>query len=263
MNPRASRWRAFSAGRLLSLGLALVLFAGAMDGCSDWQPLMYPQPAAPPPVKPRPTVIMSPSTEDIAAIWDDPTFQKEFVAGYGVNAEIEPRVSQEEMDVLEKILPKMKNERPAARQSPGNPPRARTDEMQLQETTYQCREPLNWNGGNPIVSIGKSYLTPEPTSLYEHCARWREVIPPFLERKPVVFCKVRGAQILGKIQTGSILFLTHCAMAYTALSLTHLTENYGRANNKTCELFLRRWGAMYQQQKEAAIQSAKVLAGIP
>ncbi len=44
---------------------------------------------------------------DIDAIWKDPTFKRQFVAGYGINAEIEPRVSPEEVAILEKILPLM------------------------------------------------------------------------------------------------------------------------------------------------------------
>ncbi len=44
---------------------------------------------------------------DIGDIWNDPTFQRQFIAGYGVNAEIEPRVSKEEVKVLEEIRPLM------------------------------------------------------------------------------------------------------------------------------------------------------------
>jgi len=44
---------------------------------------------------------------DLDAIWSDPIFQKQFVAGYGVNAEVEPRVSPEEIAVLEKLRPLM------------------------------------------------------------------------------------------------------------------------------------------------------------
>ena len=49
------------------------------------------------------------STGDIGmdAIWNDPGFKKAFVAGYGINAEIEPRVTQEEIMVLEKVRPMM------------------------------------------------------------------------------------------------------------------------------------------------------------
>ena len=46
-------------------------------------------------------------SEDLARIWSDPTFQKQFVAGYGVNAEIEPRVTQDEVKILDKLRPLM------------------------------------------------------------------------------------------------------------------------------------------------------------
>jgi tetratricopeptide (TPR) repeat protein len=51
---------------------------------------------------------------DVAAIWNDPTFQKQFIAGYGFNAEIEPRVLPEEVKVLEKIRPMMAADLPKA-----------------------------------------------------------------------------------------------------------------------------------------------------
>jgi tetratricopeptide (TPR) repeat protein len=47
------------------------------------------------------------SAEDLRRIWADPTFQKQFVGGYGVNAEIEPRVTKEEVAILEKVRPLM------------------------------------------------------------------------------------------------------------------------------------------------------------
>jgi tetratricopeptide (TPR) repeat protein len=40
-------------------------------------------------------------------IWNDPAFQKQFIASYGINAEIEPRLAPEEVLVLEKIRPMM------------------------------------------------------------------------------------------------------------------------------------------------------------
>jgi tetratricopeptide (TPR) repeat protein len=43
----------------------------------------------------------------VDAMWRDPVFQKQFVAGYGVNADIEPRVSTAEVAVLEKVRPLM------------------------------------------------------------------------------------------------------------------------------------------------------------
>ena len=47
------------------------------------------------------------SHADLAAIWNDPGFQKQFVGSYGVNAEIEPRLLPEEIKLLEEIRPLM------------------------------------------------------------------------------------------------------------------------------------------------------------
>lgn len=44
---------------------------------------------------------------DVSAIWNDPVFQKQFIAGYGFNADIEPRVTVDEVKVLEKVRPLM------------------------------------------------------------------------------------------------------------------------------------------------------------
>jgi tetratricopeptide (TPR) repeat protein len=43
-------------------------------------------------------------------IWNDPVFQKQFVAGYGINSEVEPRLTPEEVAILEKIRPLMAEE---------------------------------------------------------------------------------------------------------------------------------------------------------
>ena len=51
---------------------------------------------------------------DLSVIWNDPTFQKQFVGAYGINAEIEPRVTPEEVKLLEKIRPLMADDLPAA-----------------------------------------------------------------------------------------------------------------------------------------------------
>lgn len=40
-------------------------------------------------------------------IWNDPVFKKQFIASYGINSEIEPRVTAEEIAILEKIRPMM------------------------------------------------------------------------------------------------------------------------------------------------------------
>lgn len=54
---------------------------------------------------------------DIAAIWNDPTFQKQFVGTYGINSEIEPRVTPDEVKILEKIRPLMANDLPKAEET--------------------------------------------------------------------------------------------------------------------------------------------------
>ncbi len=51
---------------------------------------------------------------DIAAIWKDPVFQMQFIGAYGINAEIEPRVTPEEVELLEKIRPLMADNLPKA-----------------------------------------------------------------------------------------------------------------------------------------------------
>lgn len=51
---------------------------------------------------------------DAASIWNDPVFQKQFVGGYGINSEIEPRVTPEEVKTLEKIRPFMAGDLPQA-----------------------------------------------------------------------------------------------------------------------------------------------------
>lgn len=51
---------------------------------------------------------------DIAEIWNDPVFQKQFVGAYGVNAEIEPRYSPEDVKILDRIRPAMADDLPHA-----------------------------------------------------------------------------------------------------------------------------------------------------
>ncbi len=48
------------------------------------------------------------------SIWNDPVFQRQFVAGYGINAEVEPRLSAEEVALLEKVRPLMADALPKA-----------------------------------------------------------------------------------------------------------------------------------------------------
>jgi tetratricopeptide (TPR) repeat protein len=45
--------------------------------------------------------------DGVDAIWRDPVFQKQFVAGYGFDADIEPRVTKDEVNILEKVRPLM------------------------------------------------------------------------------------------------------------------------------------------------------------
>lgn len=47
---------------------------------------------------------------DLAAIWNDPTFQKQFVGAYGINADVEPRITPDEVKLLEKVRPLMTDE---------------------------------------------------------------------------------------------------------------------------------------------------------
>lgn len=51
---------------------------------------------------------------EVDAIWRDATFQRQFVGGYGINAEIEPRVTKDEIAVLEKVRPLMSEDRKQA-----------------------------------------------------------------------------------------------------------------------------------------------------
>lgn len=47
-------------------------------------------------------------------IWNDPVFKKKFVAYYGIDAEVEPRILPEEVAILEKIRPLMAEDLPRA-----------------------------------------------------------------------------------------------------------------------------------------------------
>jgi tetratricopeptide (TPR) repeat protein len=54
------------------------------------------------------------ATVDLRAIWSDPTFQKQFIGAYGINADIEPRVTPDEVKLLEKVRPLMADNLPKA-----------------------------------------------------------------------------------------------------------------------------------------------------
>ncbi len=55
--------------------------------------------------------------QDVDAIWNDPVFKKQFIAGYGIHSEIEPRFSNEEIKLLEVLLPLMAENLPKAEQT--------------------------------------------------------------------------------------------------------------------------------------------------
>jgi tetratricopeptide (TPR) repeat protein len=54
------------------------------------------------------------SQPDLAVIWNDPGVQKSFIGGYGVSADIEPRIAQDDMALLELVRQLMADELPAA-----------------------------------------------------------------------------------------------------------------------------------------------------
>jgi tetratricopeptide (TPR) repeat protein len=87
---------------IFAIAGVLVILAGFVSAASKT--------TAEPPV-PTQTPGNSPSELDI---WKDPIFLKQFVAGYGINSEIEPRVTQEEVAILEKVRPLMANDLPKA-----------------------------------------------------------------------------------------------------------------------------------------------------
>jgi biopolymer transport protein ExbB/TolQ/tetratricopeptide (TPR) repeat protein len=58
-----------------------------------------------------PALQSTPWSRSVLAIWNDPVFQKQFIASYGVNSEIEPRVTVDEVTILEKIRPLMGGEK--------------------------------------------------------------------------------------------------------------------------------------------------------
>lgn len=51
---------------------------------------------------------------ELDSIWNDPVFKRQFIAGYGINADIEPRIAPEEVALLEKIRPLMVDDLPKA-----------------------------------------------------------------------------------------------------------------------------------------------------
>jgi tetratricopeptide (TPR) repeat protein len=61
---------------------------------------------------PAPSMQISPP--DLSAIWNDPEFQRAFVGGYGIHPDVEPRVTQDDMALLELVRQLMPDELPAA-----------------------------------------------------------------------------------------------------------------------------------------------------
>jgi tetratricopeptide (TPR) repeat protein len=51
---------------------------------------------------------------DLSAIWDDPGFRRSFIGGYGINPEVEPRVTPDDLALLELVRQLMPDELPAA-----------------------------------------------------------------------------------------------------------------------------------------------------
>jgi len=105
-----SRW-------LRPLPLAIALVAIGQSGCSDF-------PGLGTTAKPADYYYASTTTapaggddadESVEALWRDPKFQKQVVAGYGINAEIEPRVTPEELAIIEEISPLLRDNLPKAK----------------------------------------------------------------------------------------------------------------------------------------------------
>ena len=61
---------------------------------------------------PRPSTQVAPP--DLSAIWDDPGFRRSFIGGYGINPEVEPRVTPDDLALLELVRQLMPDELPAA-----------------------------------------------------------------------------------------------------------------------------------------------------
>ena len=69
---------------------------------------------AAPPGSEAPGPSIEVSRPDLAVVWNDPGFQRSFVGGYGINAEVEPRVTQDDLALLELVRQLMGEDLPAA-----------------------------------------------------------------------------------------------------------------------------------------------------
>ena len=78
------RRAAFSAGSVSSMFAFAVAVMLGVQAFADGNGAAKSQAPAP---------SMQVGAADLRAIWNDPSFQKSFVAGYGVNPEVEPRIS--------------------------------------------------------------------------------------------------------------------------------------------------------------------------
>ena len=82
------------------------LFATAVVHVSPWAAASTPAASTTPSVAPGAAATQV-SDGDVRAIWNDPTFQKQFIGAYGIDADVEPRVTPEEVAILEKVRPFM------------------------------------------------------------------------------------------------------------------------------------------------------------
>ena len=61
---------------------------------------------------PAPSMQVAPPS--LSAVWDDPSFQRSFVGGYGISPDVEPRVSPDDLALLELVRQLMPDDLPAA-----------------------------------------------------------------------------------------------------------------------------------------------------
>jgi tetratricopeptide (TPR) repeat protein len=61
-----------------------------------------------------PTPSMTVSPPDLELIWDDPGFRRSFIGGYGISPDVEPRITPDDIAVLELVRQLMPDELPAA-----------------------------------------------------------------------------------------------------------------------------------------------------
>lgn len=61
---------------------------------------------------PAPSMTISPP--DLSTVWDDPAFRKSIVGGFGINPDVEPRITQDDLALLELVRQLMPDEMAAA-----------------------------------------------------------------------------------------------------------------------------------------------------